>query len=87
MKSSRALSCEVLAVDSRAEHRGPGEGEAAEGENREERRSRPADEVGRGQRLRENQRMSMRIDLEVLSSFDFIITTRTVDGECVRVRV
>ena len=33
----------------------------------------------------ENQRMSMRIDLEVLSSFDFIITTSTRDGECVRV--
>ena len=35
--------------------------------------------------VRENQRMSMRIDLEVLSSFDFIITTSTSDSECVRV--
>ena len=26
--------------------------------------------------------MSMRIDLEVLSSFDFIITTSTSDSEC-----
>jgi len=31
---------------------------------------------------RENQRMSMRIDLQVLSSFDFIITTSTGDGDC-----
>ena len=30
---------------------------------------------------RENKRMSMRIDLEVLSSFDFIITS-TSDSEC-----
>ena len=29
--------------------------------------------------------MSMRIDLGVLSSFDFIITTSTIDSECVRV--
>ena len=35
---------------------------------------------------RENQRMSMRIDLEVLSSFGFIITTSTSDSECVRER-
>jgi hypothetical protein len=37
-----------------------------------------------GQRLRENQRMSMR-DLEVLSSIDPIITTSTStgDSECV----
>ena len=41
---------------------------------------------GRGRyRGRENQRMSMRIDLEVLSSFGFIMTTSTIDSECVRV--
>ena len=33
---------------------------------------------------RENQRMSMRIDLEVLSSFGFIRTTSTSDSECER---
>ena len=31
---------------------------------------------------RENHRMSMRMDLEVLSSFDFHITTSTSDSEC-----
>ena len=35
-------------------------------------------------RKRENLRISMRIDLEVLSSFDLIITTSTSDSECVR---
>ena len=30
----------------------------------------------------ENQRMSMRIDLEVSSSFDFIITASTADRDC-----
>ena len=30
--------------------------------------------------------MSMRIDLQVLSSFDFIMTTSTGDSECMRVR-
>ena len=36
---------------------------------------------------RENQRMSMRVDLEVLSSFGFIITMSTSDNECVCVIV
>ena len=37
----------------------------------------------------ENQRTSMRIDLEVLNSFDLIMTTRklTRDSECVSVSV
>ena len=34
---------------------------------------------------RENQRISTRIDLEVLNSFDLIITTSTRDNECVLV--
>ena len=36
---------------------------------------------------RENQRNSMRIDLEVLNSFDLIITTSASDSECVSVSV
>ena len=32
-------------------------------------------------KLRENQRFSMRIDLEVLNSFDLIITTNTKYSE------
>ena len=36
---------------------------------------------------RENQRISMRIDLEVLDSVDHIITTITSDSECVSVSV
>ena len=32
---------------------------------------------------RENLRISMIIDLEVLSSFDLIVTTSTSDSECV----
>ena len=32
---------------------------------------------------RENLRISMRIELEILSSFDLIITTSTGDSECV----
>ena len=48
----------------------------------------PKGAVGRngdkdGEAVRENQRISMRIDLEVLSSFDFVITTSTSDSECV----
>ena len=35
---------------------------------------------------REHQRISMRIDLEVLNSIDHIITTSTSDSECVSVR-
>ena len=31
---------------------------------------------------KENQRISMRIDLEVLNSVDLIITTSTSDSEC-----
>ena len=34
---------------------------------------------------KENLRNSMRIDLEVLSSFDLIITTRTSGSECMSV--
>ena len=37
--------------------------------------------------MRENHRISMRIDLEVLTSFDFIITTSTSDSECLTVSV
>ena len=36
---------------------------------------------------RENQRISMRIDLEVLNSVDHIMTTSTRDSECVSVSV
>ena len=36
---------------------------------------------------RENERMSMRIDLEGLSPFGFIITTSASDSECVSVSV
>ena len=36
---------------------------------------------------RENQRIDMRIDLEVLNSVDHVITTRTSDSECVSVSV
>ena len=35
--------------------------------------------------MRENPRIGMRIDLEVLNSVDFIITTSTIDSECVSV--
>ena len=35
--------------------------------------------------VRENLRISMRIDLEVLSSLDLIITTSTSDSKCVSV--
>ena len=34
--------------------------------------------------LKRNQRISIRIYLEVLSSFDLIITTSASDGECVK---
>ena len=36
--------------------------------------------------MRENQRIGMRTDLEVLSSFDLIITTSTSDSEIMRER-
>ena len=35
------------------------------------------------ERTRESERISMGIDLEVLSSFDLIITTSTSDSDCV----
>ena len=35
--------------------------------------------------LRENHRISMRMDLEVLNSIDLIITTSTSDSECASV--
>ena len=37
--------------------------------------------------LRENQRISTRIDLEVLNSVNHIMTTSTRDSECVSVSV
>ena len=53
--------------------------------------SRHTAERREGQKSRENQRISMRTNLEVLNSFAFIITTSTSDStsdsECVSVRL
>ena len=50
-------------------------------------RAREMEQRAKERRVRENLRIGMRIDLEVLSSFDLIVTTSTSDSDSVSMRV